>query len=68
MLTPQLILEIMGFAWRALKSNLLRTIRSLLGGTIGIFSIISSAIGLMVRIEPAAVASQSEPVLVVRGN
>jgi len=41
MLTFRLILESLGFAWRALKSNLLRTILSLLGVTIGIFSIIA---------------------------
>jgi putative ABC transport system permease protein len=35
------ILESLGFAWKALKSNLLRTILSLLGVTIGIFSIIA---------------------------
>ncbi|MFN7601154.1 MAG: ABC transporter permease, partial [Bacteroidota bacterium] len=41
MLTFRLILESLGFAWRALRSNLLRTILSLLGVTIGIFSIIA---------------------------
>lgn len=41
MLTFRLIFESLGFAWRALKSNLLRTILSLLGVTIGIFSIIA---------------------------
>lgn len=41
MLTLRLILESLGFAWKALKSNLLRTILSLLGVTIGIFSIIA---------------------------
>lgn len=41
MLVVRLILESLGFAWRALKSNLLRTILSLLGVTIGIFSIIA---------------------------
>ncbi len=41
MLTFRLILESLGFAWRALKSNLLRTTLSLLGVTIGIFSIIA---------------------------
>ena len=41
MLVFRLILESLGFAWRALKSNLLRTILSLLGVTIGIFSIIA---------------------------
>lgn len=35
------IFESFRFAWRALKSNLLRTILSLLGVTIGIFAIIS---------------------------
>jgi putative ABC transport system permease protein len=35
------IYESFRFAWRALKSNLLRTILSLLGVTIGIFAIIS---------------------------
>ena len=37
----RLILESFRFAWHALKSNLLRTILSLLGVTIGIFAIIS---------------------------
>ncbi|GHM99117.1 ABC transporter permease [Cytophagales bacterium WSM2-2] len=41
MLAFRLILESLGFAWRALRSNLLRTILSLLGVTIGIFSIIA---------------------------
>lgn len=41
MLVIRLIGESLGFAWRALKSNLLRTILSLLGVTIGIFSIIA---------------------------
>src|SRR5438045_8742724 len=41
MLTLRLIVESLGFAWRALKSNILRTILSLLGVTIGIFSIIA---------------------------
>jgi putative ABC transport system permease protein len=41
MLTFQLILESLVFAWKALRSNLLRTILSLLGVTIGIFSIIA---------------------------
>jgi putative ABC transport system permease protein len=41
MLTLRLISESLGFAWKALKSNLLRTILSLLGVTIGIFSIIA---------------------------
>ena len=39
--TIRQILESLGFAWKALKSNLLRTILSLLGVTIGIFSIIA---------------------------
>lgn len=37
----RLILESFRFAWHALRSNLLRTILSLLGVTIGIFAIIS---------------------------
>jgi len=41
MLVFRLILESLGFAWRALKSNILRTVLSLLGVTIGIFSIIA---------------------------
>lgn len=41
MLTLRLIFESLGFALKALKSNLLRTILSLLGVTIGIFSIIA---------------------------
>jgi putative ABC transport system permease protein len=41
MLTLRLILESLGFAWKALRSNLLRTTLSLLGVTIGIFSIIA---------------------------
>ena len=41
MKTLNLIFESFRFAWRALKSNLLRTILSLLGVTIGIFAIIS---------------------------
>src|SRR3954454_2039999 len=41
MKTLTLIFESFRFAWRALKSNLLRTILSLLGVTIGIFAIIS---------------------------
>ncbi len=41
MLTLRLIYESFGFAWRALKSNILRTILSLLGVTIGIFAIIA---------------------------
>ena len=35
------IYESFRFAWKALKSNVLRTILSLLGVTIGIFAIIS---------------------------
>lgn len=41
MLALRLIFESLGFAWRALKSNILRTVLSLLGVTIGIFSIIA---------------------------
>jgi putative ABC transport system permease protein len=41
MLTLRLIVESFGFAWKALRSNLLRTILSLLGVTIGIFAIIA---------------------------
>src|SRR5579864_9416344 len=41
MLAIRLILESLSFAWKALRSNLLRTILSLLGVTIGIFSIIA---------------------------
>ena len=41
MLTLRLILESLGFAWKALKSNILRTVLSLFGVTIGIFSIIA---------------------------
>ncbi len=41
MLALRLVAESLGFAWRALKSNILRTILSLLGVTIGIFSIIA---------------------------
>ncbi|WHZ08233.1 MAG: ABC-type antimicrobial peptide transport system, permease component [Cytophagales bacterium] len=37
----RLVTESLAFAWRALRSNLLRTILSLLGVTIGIFSIIA---------------------------
>ena len=37
----KLILESFRFAWNALKMNMLRTILSLLGVTIGIFAIIS---------------------------
>lgn len=41
MLVLRLIFESFGFAWKALKSNILRTILSLLGVTVGIFSIIA---------------------------
>jgi putative ABC transport system permease protein len=41
MLVARLIFESFGFAWKALKSNILRTILSLLGVTVGIFSIIA---------------------------
>ncbi len=41
MLALKLIVESLSFAWKALRSNLLRTILSLLGVTIGIFSIIA---------------------------
>ncbi|MBI1768884.1 MAG: ABC transporter permease [Bacteroidetes bacterium] len=41
MLALRLILESLAFAWKALRSNLLRTVLSLLGVTIGIFSIIA---------------------------
>jgi putative ABC transport system permease protein len=41
MLTFRLIFESFGFAWKALRSNLLRTVLSLLGVTIGIFAIIA---------------------------
>src|SRR5271154_5167232 len=41
MLTLRLVVESFGFAWKALRSNLLRTILSLLGVTIGIFAIIA---------------------------
>lgn len=41
MLTIRLVFESLGFAWKALKSNILRTVLSLLGVTIGIFSIIA---------------------------
>lgn len=41
MLTLRLTLESFLFAWDALKSNLLRTILSLLGVTVGIFAIIA---------------------------
>ncbi len=41
MLTLRLIFESFSFAWKALKSNILRTILSLLGVTVGIFAIIA---------------------------
>ncbi|PJJ48512.1 ABC transporter permease [Hymenobacter chitinivorans] len=41
MKTLRLTLESFRFAWQALKSNLLRTILSLLGVTVGIFAIIA---------------------------
>jgi len=41
MLAIRLIGESLNFAWKALRSNLLRTVLSLLGVTIGIFSIIA---------------------------
>lgn len=41
MIVLKLILESFRFAWNALKMNLLRTILSLLGVTVGIFAIIS---------------------------
>lgn len=41
LLTVRLIVESFQFAWRALKANLLRTILSLLGVTVGIFAIIA---------------------------
>ena len=41
MKTLSLIFESFRFAWTALKSNVLRTILSLLGVTVGIFAIIS---------------------------
>lgn len=41
MLTIRLIFESFRFAWGALKGNLLRTILSLLGVTVGIFAIIA---------------------------
>ncbi|MFZ5970918.1 MAG: ABC transporter permease [Bacteroidota bacterium] len=41
MLTFRLIVESFQFAWRALRANLLRTILSLLGVTVGIFAIIA---------------------------
>lgn len=41
MLALRLTFESFRFAWQALRSNLLRTTLSLLGVTIGIFSIIA---------------------------
>jgi len=41
LLTIRLIAESFQFAWRALKANLMRTILSLLGVTVGIFAIIA---------------------------
>ncbi len=41
MLEVRLIGESLAFAWKALKSNVLRTILSLLGVTVGIFAIIA---------------------------
>ncbi len=41
MLVLRLIGESLAFAWKALKSNVLRTILSLLGVTVGIFAIIA---------------------------
>jgi putative ABC transport system permease protein len=41
MLVLRLIAESFSFAWKALKSNVLRTILSLLGVTVGIFAIIA---------------------------
>ena len=41
LLTLRLVLESFAFAWQALRTNLLRTILSLLGVTVGIFSIIA---------------------------
>ena len=41
MKTISQIYESFRFAWKALKSNVLRTILSLLGVTVGIFAIIS---------------------------
>ncbi|MGI4869957.1 MAG: ABC transporter permease [Janthinobacterium lividum] len=40
-LTIRLVLESFAFAWQALRANLLRTVLSLLGVTVGIFSIIA---------------------------
>jgi putative ABC transport system permease protein len=41
LLTFRLVFESFAFAWQALRANLLRTILSLLGVTVGIFSIIA---------------------------
>ncbi len=41
LLTLRLVLESFAFAWQALRANLLRTTLSLLGVTVGIFSIIA---------------------------
>ncbi len=41
LLTLRLTLESFAFAWQALRSNLLRTLLSLLGVTVGIFAIIA---------------------------
>ncbi|RZK36872.1 MAG: ABC transporter permease, partial [Hymenobacter sp.] len=41
LLTLRLVLESFAFAWQALRTNLLRTVLSLLGVTVGIFSIIA---------------------------
>ena len=41
LLTLRLVVESFAFAWQALRANLLRTILSLLGVTVGIFSIIA---------------------------
>ncbi|RYE89257.1 MAG: ABC transporter permease, partial [Cytophagaceae bacterium] len=40
-LTLRLTLESFAFAWQALRANLLRTILSLLGVTVGIFAIVA---------------------------
>ena len=41
MLVVKLVIESFKFAWNALRMNLLRTLLSLLGVTIGIFTIIA---------------------------
>ncbi|MEM7110055.1 MAG: ABC transporter permease [Bacteroidota bacterium] len=41
MFVLKLIIESFGFAWNALKTNVLRTVLSLLGVTVGIFAIIT---------------------------